>query len=39
MLSKLLPALLCVQYGPAPPELQRMAAALVDKYFGADAEE
>lgn len=27
-----------VQYGAAPPELQRMAAALVDKYYGADNE-
>jgi hypothetical protein len=31
-------AIEAVQYGAAPPELQRMAAALVDKYFGADAE-
>lgn len=28
-----------LQYGAAPPELQRMAAALVDKYYGQDAEE
>jgi hypothetical protein len=27
-----------LQYGAAPPELQRMAAALVDKYYGADNE-
>ncbi|PSC72043.1 importin subunit alpha-2 [Micractinium conductrix] len=32
-------AIEAVQYSAAPPELQRMAAALVDKYFGADAEE
>ncbi|KAL4440465.1 hypothetical protein ABPG75_003466 [Micractinium tetrahymenae] len=32
-------AIEAVQYGAAPPELQRMAAALVDKYFGQDAEE
>ena len=27
------------QYGAAPPELQRMAAALVDRNFGADHEQ
>ncbi|KAI7843347.1 hypothetical protein COHA_003044 [Chlorella ohadii] len=31
-------AIEAVQYGAAPPELQRMAAALVDRYFGADNE-
>ncbi|KAI3431378.1 hypothetical protein D9Q98_004432 [Chlorella vulgaris] len=31
-------AIEAVQYGAAPPELQRMAAALVDKYYGADNE-
>ena len=25
-----------VQFGAAPPELQQMAAALVDKYYGTD---
>lgn len=27
-----------IQFGAAPPELQRMAAALVDKYYGAEKE-
>lgn len=31
-------AMEAVQFGAVPPELQRMAAALVDKYFGADNE-
>lgn len=29
-------AMEAVQFGDAPPELQQMAAALVDKYYGAD---
>jgi hypothetical protein len=32
------PAALLLQYSAAPPELQQMAAALVDKYYGADNE-
>lgn len=31
-------AIEAVQYGSGPPELQRMAAALVDKYYGTEAE-
>lgn len=32
-------ALESIQFGAAPPELQRMAAALVDKYWGEEKEE